>query len=90
VVDELVGRLARGIAAAIVLLNPAVVVVGGGVSKAGKALLAPLERAVCDLVPVVPQFVLTTLDDAAGALGAVKIALEAVDASSLAFATEAS
>src|ERR1039458_2945164 len=90
VVDELVGRLARGIAAAIVLLNPAVVVVGGGVSRAGEALLAPLERAMCDLVPVVPEFVLTTLGDTASALGAVKIALEAVDASLFAFAPEAS
>jgi predicted NBD/HSP70 family sugar kinase len=90
VVDKLVGRLARGIAAATVLLDPAIIVVGGGVSKAGEALLAPLERAVTDLVPVVPQFAISTLGDTAGALGAVKVALEAADASLFAFATEAS
>jgi glucokinase len=90
VVDKLVGRLARGIAAATVLLNPAIVVIGGGVSKAGEALLAPLERAVSDLVPVVPQFAISTLGDTASALGAVKVALEAADASLFAFATETS
>jgi predicted NBD/HSP70 family sugar kinase len=72
-----------------VLLDPTIAVVGGGVSSAGEALLAPLERAVSDLVPVVPQFAISTLGDRAGALGAIKVALEAADASLLAFATEA-
>lgn len=89
VVDELVRRLARGIASAIALLNPAIVVIGGGVSKAGEALLARLERAVADLVPVAPQFALSTLGDDAPALGAVKLALEDAEASLLGFAPEA-
>ena len=79
VVEELVHRLARGVAAAVALLNPAVVVVGGGVSRAGHALLEPLEGAVRDLVPVVPRFVLSNLGDEAVALGAVRTALDAAD-----------
>jgi glucokinase len=34
--------LARGLKAAIMLLNPARVVIGGGIAKAGEALFAPL------------------------------------------------
>jgi predicted NBD/HSP70 family sugar kinase len=79
VVEEVVDRLARGVAAAIVLLNPAVVVIGGGVSRAGPPLLDALEGAVRELVPVAPRFVLSALGDEAVALGAVRTALDAAE-----------
>jgi predicted NBD/HSP70 family sugar kinase len=88
VVVEVVERLARGVAAATVLLNPAVVVIGGGVSRAGPALLEALERAVRELVPVPPRFVLSALGDEAVALGAVRTALDAAEEELFSFTGE--
>ncbi len=61
-VERYVVDLARGIKAAIMLLNPARIVIGGGISKAGDALFVPLRadlgrqitawsRARIDVVP---------------------------------------
>ena len=61
-VADYVVDLARGLKAAIMLLNPARIVIGGGISKAGDALFAPLRtelgkqitswsRARIDIVP---------------------------------------
>ena len=88
VVDEVVDRLARGVAAATVLLNPAAIVIGGGLSRAGQLLLAALERAVSDLVPVTPRFVLSALGDEAVALGAVRTALDAAEEELFSFSRE--
>jgi glucokinase len=43
-VEEYVVNLALGLKAAIMLLNPARIVIGGGISKAGGALFVPLRR----------------------------------------------
>jgi len=43
-VDQYVVRLARGLKACIMILNPARIVIGGGISKAGDALFGPLRR----------------------------------------------
>jgi glucokinase len=77
---ETAGYLALGVAAAVNLLNPTLVVIGGGVGKAGDCLFAPLRRAVdgyalaenAAAVSIVPA----ALGDAGGVLGAVALALE--------------
>lgn len=79
VLDEILDRLARGIAAAIVVLNPSVVIVGGGISRAGEALRGPLERRIQALVPVPPRVILSQLGDEAVALGGVRLALQQVE-----------
>jgi predicted NBD/HSP70 family sugar kinase len=79
VLDELLDRLARGIAAAIVVLNPATLIVGGGVSRAGEQLRAPLEERIRALVPVPPRVILSQLGDEAVALGGVRLALQSVE-----------
>jgi predicted NBD/HSP70 family sugar kinase len=79
VLDDLLDRLARGIAAAIVVLNPATLIIGGGVSRAGERLRAPLERKIHALVPVAPRVILSQLGDEAVALGGVRLALQAVE-----------
>jgi glucokinase len=43
-VDRYVVRVARGLKACIMLLNPARIVIGGGIAKAGNALFVPLRR----------------------------------------------
>ena len=79
VLDSLFDRLARGIAAAIVVLNPSTVIVGGGVSRAGERLREPLERRIRALVPVAPRVILSQLGDEAVALGGVRLALQEVE-----------
>ncbi len=79
ILDELLGRLARGIASAVTILNPSTVIVGGGLSRAGERLLKPLERLIAALVPVPPRVVLSTLGDESVALGAARLALQAVE-----------
>lgn len=76
IVETLTRTLARGIAAAIVLLDPAAVIIGGGLSRAGDALLAPLNRHLDDILPAPPRLVLSTLGSQAVALGAVRHACE--------------
>jgi predicted NBD/HSP70 family sugar kinase len=79
IVDELLERLARGIAAAVVVLNPEAVIIGGGVTRAGERLLEPLTRRIPQLVPVPPRVLLSTLGEDAVALGAVRLAVQAVE-----------
>jgi hypothetical protein len=50
------------------------------VARAGAPLLEPIERRVRQLVPVPPQVVLSSLGDEAVALGAVRLALQEVEA----------
>lgn len=43
-VEQYVVRLARGLKAVIMILNPALLIIGGGISKAGDRLFSPLRR----------------------------------------------
>jgi glucokinase len=77
IIRDAIKYLGVGIANAINLLDPDLVVVGGGVSRAGDALFVPLREAVrrnCvpsppGAVPVVPA----ELGEAVGVLGAVAL-----------------
>ena len=86
IVDLLVGRLARGVATIATVLNPELVILGGGVSNAGAALLEPVERVVRERVPVPPRLVLSELGDESVALGAVRLAMDRADERLFAFA----
>jgi len=89
IVDTLVRRLARGIAAAAIVVDPRTVIVGGGLSRAGEMLLRPLERELADLVPIAPQVVLSDLGEEAVALGAVRLAVQTVEDRLFGIAAEA-
>jgi glucokinase len=75
-------RLGEGIAGLVNVLDPDVVVVGGGVSEAGDLLLGPLREAYlaavegADVRPDVP-IVPAQLENEAGAIGAALLAIEA-------------
>ncbi len=79
VLDRATTFLGIGVANAINVLDPDIVVIGGGVSRAGDALFVPLRYAVAaasapsppNAVPIVP----TTLGDGVGVLGAVALVL---------------
>jgi predicted NBD/HSP70 family sugar kinase len=79
IVAELTARLGRGVANVATVVDPELVVLGGGIGNAGAALLEPVERAVRAAVPFPPRIVLSELGGDGGALGAVRRALDAVD-----------
>jgi predicted NBD/HSP70 family sugar kinase len=79
IVRTLTRRIARGLAAVAAVVDPSVVILGGGISRAGQTLLGPLERHLRGLLPRPPRLVLSTLGNESVALGAVKIAIEAVE-----------
>ena len=76
-------RLGEGVAGLVNMLDPEVVVIGGGVGEAGDVLLDPLREAFmasvegADVRPEVP-IVPAQLGNDAGAIGAALLALDAV------------
>ncbi len=74
---EAVGALAAGVATLVVLLDPAQVIIGGGVAAAGVRLLAPLRRAVDAALPSfapAPPIVAAAHRRYGGAIGAGALA----------------
>jgi predicted NBD/HSP70 family sugar kinase len=77
--DELAGRLALGVAATCVVLDPPLVVLAGEVSQAGGAALAErVEREVAAITLVTPKVVLTGVEAEPVLHGALRTALDAV------------
>jgi predicted NBD/HSP70 family sugar kinase len=76
VVSGMVEELSVGVANAIVLCNPALVVIGGGLATAGEILLSPLRQRIAELVPAVPGIEPSKLGADAAVLGAVRWATD--------------
>jgi glucokinase len=83
ILTEVGRRLGEGVAGLANILDPEIVVIGGGASEAGEVLLAPLRTAFtaslegADVRPDVP-IVPASLGNDAGAIGAGLLALDAV------------
>lgn len=79
ILDETIAYIAMGVANIISLLDPQMVVLGGGLMQAGELLLEPLRRGVRDWAqPLAAEQVrieLTQLGENAGLLGAARLAL---------------
>lgn len=76
VVEELAVYLGTAVANIVAVLDPALIVFGGGLSHAGDLLLSPLRRVVSKVVPNLPALALSSLGDDAQLLGAVRSAME--------------
>ncbi len=76
---EAVEALADGLLTAQALYDAGIVVLGGGLSEAGEALLAPLRTALDQRITFhrVPDLVRAALGDTAGCLGAALLAMDA-------------
>ena len=78
--DRMVDALGRAIAGFAHIFNPQIVIIGGGVSRAGDVILKPLKKKVESYL--MPSFVgtfdvvISPLLDRAGVLGAASVALE--------------
>lgn len=75
-IESFVGGLATGIATLTMAIDPDVVVVGGGLSRAGEALLEPLRRAVMREIrlPIRPTIIQSELGAESVVLGALALA----------------
>lgn len=73
--------LAQGIAIVTLLLDPGVVVLGGGFSQAGSVLLEPVTRHLGEFLAwrSAPELVLSSLGGDAGRVGAALLAFTSVD-----------
>jgi len=81
VVDEVADRMAHAIAAVAGLLNPELVVISGAVATAGDLLLHRIrDRLVPDLIDLPPRVAMSSLGDQAVVVGAVRMALDHVEA----------
>ena len=80
IVDRIVGRMARVVAIVSTFLNPSLVVIGGGAALVGDLILPPLRSALPDLTDTPPRLEASSLGDHAVTTGAVRCALDAVEA----------
>ncbi|WP_460568982.1 ROK family protein [Humibacter soli] len=79
VVDTLAARFARGVAPLLLVLNPDLLVIGGGMTAAGAAFpLAAIERHLAARTVVPTPLAVSRLGDRAVALGGVQLALDGV------------
>jgi predicted NBD/HSP70 family sugar kinase len=76
---DFTGDLAQGVAAMVLTVDPEQVVIGGGLSRAGELLLAPLRSRLGELCLFPVEVAASTLGDEAAALGGVRLALDAVE-----------
>ena len=84
VVDEVAGRMAHAVAAVAGLLNPELVVISGAVADDGDLFLDRIRaRLLPDLIDCPPRLAMSILGDQAVVTGAVRLALDHVEASLL-------
>lgn len=79
VVERLAARMARGVAAMALALDPEMIVVGGPLVRAGDLLVSELRRRVEPLCLSPVRIVASELGDESVGLGAVRLALDRID-----------
>ncbi|HEY1175836.1 MAG TPA: ROK family protein, partial [Phytomonospora sp.] len=79
VVDVVAARFARGLAAQLLILDPGLVVVGGGVSRAGDVLFDAVRRHLRRSLLVPVELRASALREEGVALGAVRMALDGAE-----------
>lgn len=79
IIDTICARMAGGLAALQLILDPDLIVVGGGLSRAGEPLLSAVETHLRTRTLAPPRLALSSLGDTAVVLGAVRSALSEVD-----------
>lgn len=79
VIEELAVYLGTAVANIVAVLDPALVVFGGGLSHAGDLLVHPLRRVVSRIVPNLPRLEISPLGDDAQLMGAVNSAMEVAE-----------
>ncbi|MGC3955186.1 MAG: ROK family transcriptional regulator [Propionicimonas sp.] len=78
-VDTYATEIVAGAIPFIIAIDPELVVVGGGVSGAGEAIVGPIRERILTETPFAPQVRASALRDEAVTLGAVRFALDAAE-----------
>ncbi|TCC51188.1 ROK family transcriptional regulator [Kribbella capetownensis] len=79
ILQHVAGRTARVVATLGILFNPELVVLGGAVAQAAKALLPDIERHLATFTSTPPRVAVSSLGDAIVSVGAVRHALNYVE-----------
>ncbi|WP_436497182.1 ROK family protein [Actinokineospora sp. HUAS TT18] len=79
-VDAFAKSVAAGIGAMVLAVDPRLVVLGGGMTRARETILGPVARHLADLTYEVPPLVLSTLGEDAVTIGATEAARDHVRA----------
>jgi glucokinase-like ROK family protein len=77
IVAETVDYLSLGLAAICVLLDPELIVLGGGVAQSDDLLIEPIRQRLEGVVPFLPPIVASPLQRRAAAMGAIMLVLNA-------------
>ena len=83
IVGGVLDRIARVVAIFGMFLNPELVVISGGVAGAGDLIVPGLEQRVPALTQSPPRIVASALEDHAVVTGAIRVALDDVEATIL-------
>lgn len=86
--DGFAGSIATGVVAMSLAVDPELIVLGGGISRGGDIILDAVRAHIDRLHPHAPRVVLSTLGDESVAMGAVRIALDAIESQLLASVQE--
>ncbi len=78
-VDALADELVAGLLPMVIAMDPELLVIGGGVSRAGEGIAAPVRSRFREETPFAPDVVCSSLGDEAVALGALRAALDAAE-----------
>jgi predicted NBD/HSP70 family sugar kinase len=77
VVDETVDYLSLAIAGVSTVLDPELIVLGGGVARSVDLLIEPILKRLDGVVPYVPRLVASPLERRAAVMGAIMLVLHA-------------
>ncbi|MFJ6078992.1 ROK family protein [Pseudarthrobacter sp. NPDC092419] len=83
ILDRLADRMARVIGTVATMLNPELVVIGGGVANSAGRMLPDIRKRLAQFTATPPRVELSPLGDAIVAAGAVRCALDYVEKNSL-------
>ena len=79
VVSETIDYLALAIANISAILNPEIVILGGGVANSAHLLIEPIQQRLQGVIPFVPRLVLSELGRQAAVMGAIMHVMKATD-----------
>ncbi|WP_066293440.1 ROK family transcriptional regulator [Arthrobacter sp. B6] len=83
ILDRLADRMARVIGAVATIINPELVVIGGAVANSAGVLLEPIAQRLKEFTATPPRVAVSPLGDSIVTVGAVRCALDYVEANSL-------
>jgi predicted NBD/HSP70 family sugar kinase len=76
VLDETINYLSFAIAAISTLIDPEVIVLGGGVARSADMLIEPILKRLYGVVPSQPRLIQSTLGFRAAVMGAIMLVLD--------------